>query len=127
MFDLLKIKLFGHQPVAKISDQLLDIIIVRDYKSKVDVVKAKLKNIKSDSKEGKNRISANVLKLAGKNINELDTLIEKANNDSRDIIMLAEYPRCVKIGLEELDTNSMKQIYIDDFVEYSNWLSKGIN
>jgi len=124
MFDLIKIKLFGHQPVAKIPDHLLDTLITRDYKNNADFVKTKLNNIKSASQLGKNRISADILKLAGKDINSLDKLIAKANTDSRDIIMLAEYPRCAKVGFDEFDKKSMKQIYIDDFIEYSNWLNK---
>ncbi len=120
MFDLLKIKLFGHQPVAKISDQMLDTLIERDYKSNADIVKTKFKNINSDSRTGKNRIAAGVLKLADKNFDNLDGLIEKANKDSRDIMMWAEYPRCAKIGFEELGKKQMKQIYLDDFIEYSN-------
>lgn len=124
MFDLLKIKLFGHQPVAKISDQLLDTLIVRDYKSNADIVKTKLKNVNSDSQAGKNRIAADILKLADKDIKALDGLIEKANEDSRDIMMWAEYPRCSKIGFGKLDKKAMKQIYINDFIEYSNWLNK---
>lgn len=123
MFDLLKIKLFGHQPVAKISNQLLDTLIERDYKSNAAIVKTKLNNIDSESQAGKNRIAAGVLKLANKNIDALDELIEKANIDSRDILMWSEYPRCAKLDFDELDDKEMKQIYIDDFKEYSKWLS----
>lgn len=122
MFDLLKIKLFGHQPVAKISDQLLDTLIERDYKSNAAIVKAKLNTIDSDNQAGKNRIAAGILKLANKKFDALDELIEKANEDSRDIMMWAEYPRCAKIGFGELDKKQMKQIYLDDFTEFSNWL-----
>jgi hypothetical protein len=122
MFDLLKIKLFGHQPVAKISDQLLDTLIERDYKSNADIVKTKLQNINSDSQAGKNRIAAGIIKLANKNFDNLDGLIEKANEDSRDIMMWAEYPRCAKVGFDELDKKQMKQVYLDDFIEFSNWL-----
>jgi hypothetical protein len=122
MFDLLKIKLFGHQPVAKISDQLLDSLIERDFKSKGAIVRTKLNNIDSDSKAGQNRVAAGILKLADKNFDALDELIEKANTDSRDIFMWAEYPRCAKVGFDELDEKQMKQIYLDDFIEFSNWL-----
>ena len=123
MFEIVKIKLFGLQPAAKISAQLLDTLIVRDYKSTADIVKTKLKNINSDSQAGQNRISADILKLADKDINALDELIEKANNDNRDIMMWAEYPRCARIEFGELDKKSIKRIYIDDFIEYSNWLN----
>jgi hypothetical protein len=122
MFELLKIKLFGHQPVAKISDQLLDTLIERDFKSKETIVRTKLNNIANDNKAGQNRIAAGILKLADKNFDALDELIEKANTDSRDIFMWAEYPRCGKVGFDELDKKQMKQIYLDDFIEFSNWL-----
>jgi len=124
MFDLFKIKLFGKQPVAIISDKLLEKLIVRDYENNADLVRSKFTKINSDSQAGKNRISADILKLSDKNINTLDRLIEKSNYDSRDIIMLAEYPRCAKIGFGELDKSLMKQIFINDFIEYSKWLNK---
>lgn len=124
MFDLIKIKLFGYQPVAKISDLLLDTLIVRDYKNNADIVRTKFKNINSDNQAGKNRVAADILKLADKNINSLDRLIGKANDDSRDIMMWAEYPRCAKIEFDDLDKKEMKKIYIDDFIEYLNWLNK---
>jgi hypothetical protein len=123
-FDLFKITLLEHQPTAKISDQLLDTLIDRDYKSNAAIVKTKLNNIYSDSQAGKNRIAAGILKLADKNFDALDELIERANNDCRDIFMWAEYPRCAKLGFDELDKKQMQQIYIDDFNEYSNWLNK---
>ena len=124
MFDLLKIKLFGHQPIAKISDQLLDTLIERDYKNNAAIVKTKFNTIDSDIQAGKNRIAAGILKLANKKFDALDELIEKANTDSRDIFMWAEYPRCAKLDFDELDDKQMKQIYIDDFNEYSRWLGK---
>lgn len=122
MFDLLKIKLFGHQPVAKISDQLLDTLIEREFKNKAAIVRTKFIAIDSDNEGGQNRIAAGILKLANKNFDALDQLIEKANNDSRDIFMWAEYPRCAKVGFDELDKKQMKQIYLDDFIEFSDWL-----
>ena len=127
MDDITKIKLFGEQPVSKISDDLLSRLIARDFKHSADIVSAKLKKVNSNSQEGENRISACILKLANQDINALYRLIEKANIDYRDIIMMAEYPRNAKIGFDDLDEETMKQIYIDDFVEYSNWLNESHN
>jgi hypothetical protein len=124
MFDILKIKIFGHQPVAKISDKLLDRIIYREFKYNSDFVRAKIKKVNSDSHKGESRISVAILKLADQDLIALDGLIEKANYDFRDVITLAEYPRCAKIGFGDFDKNAMKQIYIDDFIDYSNWLNK---
>jgi len=122
MFDLLKIKLFGLQPVAKISNQLLDNLIERDFKNNAALVSTKLNNIISDSRAGKNRIAASILKLADKNFDALDELIKKANEDSRDIMLWTEYPRCAKLGFDDLGKKQIKQIYLDDFLEFSNWL-----
>jgi hypothetical protein len=124
VFETLKIKLFGQQPVAKITDNLLDRLIKRDFKHSAEIVSSKLKELTSDSQKGKNRISADILKLANKDINALDELIKKANIDGRDIIAWAEYPRNAKIGFDDLSEDKMKQIYIDDFVDYSNWLNE---
>ena len=122
MFELLKIKLFGHQPAAKVSDKLLATLIQREFTSSAAIVRAKLDNIDSDNKTGKNRIAAGILKLADKNFDLLDDLIEKANNDSRDIFMWAEYPRCSEVGFDEVDKKQMKRIYREDFINFSNWL-----
>jgi hypothetical protein len=101
---------------------LLDSLIERDFKNKDALVKTKLENIDSDSKAGHNRIAASILKLANKNFDELDKLIEKANTDNRDILMWAEYPRCAKLGFTKLNDKQMKQIYLEDYIELSNWL-----
>jgi hypothetical protein len=68
MFELLKIKLFGHQPSAKISSQLLDKLIARDYKNEADIVKTKFEKINSDSQGGKNRIAADISNLPAKTL-----------------------------------------------------------
>lgn len=122
MFDELKIRLYGLQPVANISDQLLDKLIEREFKNMLPIVRTKLDRVDSDSKAGKNRIAACILKIADKNLDALEKLIQKANEDSRDILMWAEYPRCKKLGFEKLDEKHMKQIYLDDFIEFSNWV-----
>jgi len=124
MFDLFKIRLWGHQPIAKISDKLLYSLIERDYKCNSDFVKRKFENINCENQAGKNRIAAGILKLADKNLDAIDGLIEKGNQDSRDIMMWAEYPRCSKISFDGLSQKQMKQIFIDDFIEYTSWLKK---
>lgn len=53
MFEKFRIKLFGHQPAAKISTKMLDKIIRRDYNNDIEKVKSKLDSIKSDSLDGK--------------------------------------------------------------------------
>lgn len=63
MFGLIKIKLFGHQPIPKISDQMIEILIARDYKNNTEIVKTKLKKVNSDNQIGKNRINADIQNL----------------------------------------------------------------
>jgi hypothetical protein len=92
MLEILKIKLFGHEPAAKVTDKMLERIIRRDYGYRATEVKQKLQQVVSDSVNGKNRISAAILKLANKDIKAIDHFIEVSNNDYRDVLSPAEYP-----------------------------------
>ena len=77
--ELIKTKI--EQPIAKISDTELERLIDREFPENLDLVKRKLTKIKSDSPNGQNRIGAAVLKLANSDLNEIDYLIKKANED----------------------------------------------
>tara|TARA_R110002050_G_C8786529_1_gene501705 strand:- start:468 stop:854 length:387 start_codon:yes stop_codon:yes gene_type:complete len=114
----------GEQPVAKILDGELDFLISREFTSDTEVVRTKLDKIKSDSQSGKNRISASVLKLADKDLNKIDFLIRRANEDYRDIVSEAEYPRASSYGFGERDDEESKQDYLKDWEEYSTWKEK---
>ena len=122
MFDKQKIILFGEQPIAKVTDKILDNIILRDFGSNADIVKLKLDQVSSDTKYGKNRISAAILKLANMDIYLIDNLIKKSINDFRDVVSIAEYPRCSKLDFDVLKSQDKKQVILDDWNEYSNWL-----
>ncbi len=123
MLETLKIKLFGDQPTAKVSDQMLDSIIKREFGKLADKVREKLNVIRGDSKESKNRISAAIIKLSNKNINSLEHYISVAQADPRDVLSQAEYPRCSKYSFSEMGERDMKPIYLDDWNEYSTWLN----
>ena len=123
MLDEIKIKIWGTQPVAKVTDQQLDRLIERDFSQYIDNVKIKLEAVKSDSQSGRNRISAAIIKLSDKDIKSLDHYISIANCDCRDVLSQAEYPRCSKLGFGDFDKNEMKSIYLDDWREYSKWLN----
>lgn len=120
--ELIKTKI--EQPIAKISDTELERLIDREFPENLDLVKRKLTKIKSDSPNGQNRIGAAVLKLANSDLNEIDYLIKKANEDFRDIVSLAEYPRASKYGFEERSDNELKADYLNDWTEYSEWKNK---
>ena len=111
----------GEQPIARISDAELEILISRDFANNSTFVTKKLNKIESDSKSGKNRISASVLKIANRDLNKIDLLIEKANKDFRDIICEAEYPRIYKYGFDEPDQEQLKEDYLNDWKEYLEW------
>jgi hypothetical protein len=122
MFEKLKIKYFGRQPAAKISDKTLERIILREFGDKSDEVERKLTLIVSDSSKGKNRLSAAVLKLANKELAKIDLLVELCNIDFRDIVSQAEYPAFFRFGFEELDPRESRRLYLKDWIEYSDWI-----
>jgi len=114
----------GEQPVAKISDEDLDFLIGREFPHDKETLKTKLDKIKSDSKDGKNRISASILKLANQDIDSVDFLVRRANEDFRDIVAEAEYPRTSSFGFGERDEEESKDDYLKDWEEYSTWKEK---
>lgn len=88
------------------------------------MVKQKLNKILSESQNGKNRISAAVLKLANSDSNTIEFLIKKANEDFRDIVSEAEYPRASKYGFDERNEEDLKVDYFNEWNEYSEWKNK---
>tara|TARA_R110000744_G_scaffold24445_3_gene61273 strand:- start:1819 stop:2193 length:375 start_codon:yes stop_codon:yes gene_type:complete len=120
--ELINTKL--EQPVAKISDAELEKLIDREFPENSDLIKRKLTEIQSDSQNGKNRIGAAVLKLAKSDLNAIDFLIKKANDDFRDIVSQAEYPRASKYGFDEPNEKELKTDYLNDWTEYVDWKNK---
>ena len=125
MFETLRIKLFGRQPTAKVDAITLERIVHREFGNYAAEVKQKLKGVTSGTQKTNNRISASIIKLAEKDINSIDNFIEISNNDFRDVLLKAEYPRCVSLDFGEIkNRNKLKQIYIADWKDHSNWLNK---
>jgi hypothetical protein len=124
MFETLRIKIFGTQPAAKVTDKALEQLIQRDFGIKAVEVKQKLTLVNSDTHGGKNRISAAIIKLSNRDINAIDYYIEISKNDFRDVISQAEYPRCSKFDFSEIKKQNTKQIYLEDWNEYWNWMTK---
>ena len=116
----------GEQPVPTISDEKLDFLISREFPNDKELVRIKLSKIKSDSENGKNRISTSILKLANKKLDKIDTLIKRANEDFRDIVSEAEYPRAHKSGFELFDKEEkiIRDVLLADWEEYSTWTEK---
>ena len=124
MFETLRIILFGRQPFANIDDKTLERIIFREFDNRASEVKQKLKRVVISKPKNKCRVSAAIIKLADKDINAIDKFIEVSNNDFRDVLARAEYPRCFDLGFGKLAKNRMRQIYSADWKDYSNWLKK---
>jgi hypothetical protein len=124
MFEILEIKYLSHQPTAKITNKTLDRIIRREYCDNFKEVKQKLESISGDTLKGRNRLSAAVLKLSNRDLTKIDLYIEMCNYDFRDVVSQAEYSRSSKFGLGEIAPNKLKEVYLDDWEEYLNWLNK---
>ena len=124
MFEILKIKLFGIQPIPKITESILEKIIERDFKASSTEVKSKLEKVESETESGKNRISLAILKLANGNLEDVEKYIEVSNVDFRDIIFQAEYPRCSELGFEAIENPEIRKVYLEDWEEYTKWLNK---
>ena len=122
--ELIKIK--GEQPSAKISNAELAFLINREFPKNTELIKQKFTKIQSDSQNGKNRIGASILKLAKSVINKIDILIIKSNEDFRDIVSNAEYPRASKYGFELPNESELRTDYLNDWNEFMEWKNKGI-
>lgn len=103
---------------------MLDRLILREFGSHAGEVRQKLRKIKSTTANGDNRICAAILKLANKNISAIDHLIEKANDDPRDVLAPAEYPGYSKVAFKEVAGGEKKKLYLADWMEYSKWINK---
>lgn len=108
---------------AKISPELLEQLIAREFHEHLNEVTEKLKLINSDSETGRKRISAAVLKLAKKDISQLNQLIDRSNADFRDVVAEAEYPRAFKAGFDHLTDEEERKMDEEDWNEYQNWLN----
>ena len=107
-----------------ITDELLDRLIRREFPNSIEVVKHKLGAIFSDSRLGKNRFSAAVLKLSNGDLSKIDSLIETCNYDFRDVVAMAEYPKAFDTGFLDIPEDKAKKIDDNDSIQYSVWLYK---
>lgn len=116
--------ILGHEPSAKISDKTLERLIRREFGSRAGEVNRKFQQVNSDTPGGKNRISAAILKLANRDLDGIDYYTSVCNNDFRDLVAPAEYPRFSKIGFNKIAKWKKRQLYLSDWKEYSRWVRK---
>ena len=78
--------------------------------------------------EGLERVRLDVLKLAGGSLEELRRQVGAAKRDWRDVILLAESPESVRLGLVEvgkLDAAARREVQERDRRQYLAWLREG--
>ena len=114
------------QRIPDISDGDVKRISKRDFPQlELPAIESILKEYKSESKKGRNRIYAAVLKLSNGNIELMKKYIEKANKDFRDVIALSEYPNYSKYAFDNsLNEEKKKQLINEDWIQYETWLNK---
>ncbi len=66
------------------------------------------------------------MKIADKNLDKIDLLVKRANEDFRDIVSEAEYPRAHKSGFKLFDKEekAIKEVLLEDWEEFSTWKEK---
>jgi hypothetical protein len=114
------------QKSPNIRDKDIQRIVRRDFPQLTFTeVEDMLKMYKSESKKGKNRVYASILKLSDGKIELIKKYVEKANTDYRDVIALSEYPNYLEHAFEdELPVEKKKQLIDDDWKQYEAWLNK---
>lgn len=114
------------QRIPNISDADIKRISRRDFPQvEFTEIESILGVYKPESKKGKNRVCASILKLSIGNIDLLKKYVEKANYDYRDIIALSEYPNYSEHAFKgDLPDKKKKQLIDDDWMQYQTWLYK---
>ena len=114
------------QKIPNISDRDVKRIVERDFPQlEFTEIESILGAYKSESIKGKNRVYASILKLSTGNIELIKKYVEKANNDYRDVIALAEYPNYSEYAFDnDLTAEKKKQLISDDWTQYEEWLKE---
>jgi hypothetical protein len=116
----------GAQPVPDVSRADIARVVGRDYAAELaEVVHAELNRYNAN---GTDRTAARVqlaaLKLAAGDIERLQSAINDANRDFRDVIAAAEYPEYCRLVRPSsgLSADEKQQIIDADWQQYRDWL-----
>jgi hypothetical protein len=113
------------QKIPDIDFSVITRIVERDFPLVVfSEVEAILRNYKSESEGGRNRVYASILKLSEGNLELLTKYVEKANNDYRDVIALSEYPNYSGYAFRDLPQSEKLGLIDLDWKQYQEWLNK---
>lgn len=116
------------QPVPDVSRQDLLRVIRRDYPNGDEnlILDALDGYCEASSEGGRARVQLAIIKLAGRHLDKLPSLVELALTDSRDVISAAEYPRyseAAGASVAKPMTEELKRIIGEDWLQYQSWLS----
>lgn len=114
------------QIIPNINDDDIKRIVSRDFPlAEFSEIEGILEEYKSESKKGRNRVYASIVKLSNGNIDSLKDYVEKAKRDYRDILSLSEFPNYSEIAFDdELSELRKEEIIKKDWKQYQDWLTK---
>lgn len=114
------------QLIPNINDDDIKMIVSRDFPlADISEIEGILEDYKSESKKGRNRVYASILKLSNGNIDLLKDYVEKAKRDYRVILALSEFPNYSEIAFDdELSEFKKEEIIKKDWKQYQDWFTK---
>ncbi len=114
------------QPVPQVTAEDVSRVVLRDFpKPQFDEVMSLLNEYGSEKLySGRFRVQLAVLKLGQGNLAALRLHIETAKQDSRDVLVAAEYPQYWqrKFQVRELSDKEQRQLVDNDWKQYEKWL-----
>jgi hypothetical protein len=115
------------QPAAKVSASDVERLLVRDFPpQEVSVARRALAEYGTkDWHREPERVRAAAMKLAAGSIERLREVLQTADQDFRDVVTEAEYPRYIReIGPKDKDEAKRQAIVEDDWRQYREWFDK---
>ena len=112
------------QPIPEVSPEDVERVVQRDYVvPEVAAARLQLERYGTESwQRAADRVRLAALKLAAGDLRRLETAIDTACADYRDVIGPAEYPRYLAQSVQDLDDTRKQQIFDADWDEYQQWL-----
>ena len=110
------------QPIPDVSSEDVDRILERDYPQEAQEVLRNL--IANFDVRDKERVALASLKIADGDLPRAEKALADAIEDSRDVIVAAEYPNYYRnvLRINDLPAEKLEKIYKEDWEQYSSWL-----
>jgi len=114
------------QPTPQVTAEDVNRVVRRDFpEPQFDEVMSLLNEYGSEKlHSGRSRVQLAALKLAHGNLEALRIQIDNAKQDSRDILVAAEYPQYWqrKFQVRELSAREQQKLIDNDWKQYERWL-----